>query len=292
MLSPIGWGQRSRPFSAADPLPLFALIGAAAVLALAVVAIRRRRDLGESPLRERAGRERAGVGGRSLLGLAWRLQRSTLSDWCIAAATLGTIAGGLGPLVSDVLAGNESLKELIGRLVPGSRAEIIDVLITALLGIAGVLAAAAGIQAVLRLRAEEAEGRAELLLATPRSRTRWLGANLTMAAVSALAVAATAGVAAAVALALSGVGSSPAGVIVMAALAHVPGAAVFLGAASWSSRQCPASPSRLAGVRWSQGSSWVSSVNCLAFRHGCRTSVRSVILRRCLWNPLILPPHW
>lgn len=89
--------------------------------------------------------------------------------WCLFAALLGGIAGGSGRWSGDVIGGNESLRELILRLVPGSRAEIIDVFTAALLGIAGVPAAAAGIQAVLRLRAEEAEGRAELLLATPRS---------------------------------------------------------------------------------------------------------------------------
>ena len=146
--------------------------------------LRSGRDLGASLLPERAGRERAGAGGTSFVGLAWRLQRPTLLGWCIFAALLGGIAGGLGPVVSDVIGGNDSLRELIVRLVPGGRAELIDVFTTALLGIAGVLAAAAGIQAVLRMRAEEAEGRAELLLATPRSRARWLGANLVLAAAS------------------------------------------------------------------------------------------------------------
>ncbi|WP_427008166.1 ABC transporter permease [Pseudarthrobacter sp. H2] len=230
LLSPIGWGQRSRPFSAADPVPLLVLTTAAATLALAVVAVRRGRDLGASLLPERAGRERAGTGGGSFLGLAWGQQRPTMIGWCLFAALLGGIAGGLGPVVSDVIGGNESLRELILRLVPGSRAEIIDVFTAALLGIAGVLAAAAGIQAILRLRAEEAEGRAELLLATPRSRARWLGANLVLAATSVTVVAAVAGTAATIGLTLSGVVNGPPGLLIGAALAHVPAAAVFVAA--------------------------------------------------------------
>ena len=117
-------------------------------------------------------------------------------------------------MVSEVICGNESLRELIVRLVPGSRAEIIDVFTTALLGIAGVLGAAAGIQAVLRLRAEEAEGRAELLLATPRSRARWLGANLVLAAASVAVVALVAGTAATIGLTLSGGENGPPGLLV------------------------------------------------------------------------------
>ncbi|MGX1160798.1 ABC-2 type transport system permease protein [Arthrobacter sp. SLBN-100] len=228
LLSPLGWGQRSRPFSVADPVPLLALVAGAAVLAVAVVMLRSRRDLGESLLPERAGRERAVAGGASFLGLAWRQQRPILLGWCVAAGLLGGIAGGLGPVVSGVIGGNDSLRELISRLVPGGRAETADLFTAALLGIAGVLAAAAGIQAVLRLRAEEVEGRAEILLATPRSRTRWLGANLVLAAASVAVVAVVAGTAASIGLALSGVEYDPPGLLIGAAMAHVPAAAVFV----------------------------------------------------------------
>ncbi|MHA7304908.1 ABC transporter permease [Arthrobacter sp. TMN-49] len=230
LLSPIGWGQRSRPFSVADPMPLVVLSAVALVLAVAVVVVRSRRDLGESLLPERAGRERAGVGSASLLGLAWHQQRPTLIGWSVAAGLLGSIAGGLGPVVTDMIGGNESLRELIARLVPGSRAEIIDVFTTALLGIAGVLGAAAGIQAVLRLRAEESEGRAEMLLAAPRSRTRWLGVNLLMAGASVTVVALVAGTATTIGLALSGVPVGRPGLLIGAALAHIPAAAVFVAA--------------------------------------------------------------
>lgn len=228
LLSPIGWGQRSRPFVVADPMPLLVPVAAAAVLGAVVLLVRNRRDLGASLLPQRVGRARAGVGGTSFLGLAFRLQRATLFGWCVAAAAIGAVAGGLGPLANEAVAGNASLQDLISRLVPGIQAEMLDLFITAILGIAGVLGAAAGIQTVLRLRAEEVEGRAELLLAAPVSRGRWLNANLVMAVGCVLAVTTTAGAAAAVGVALSGAGNGAAGLLVPAALAHVPAAAVFL----------------------------------------------------------------
>lgn len=232
LLSPIGWGQRSRPFSTADSAPLVALVAVAAVLAVAVVWLRSRRDLGASLLPERAGRERAVPGGSTLLGLGWRLHRPALIGWSVAAALLGGIAGGLGPVVANVMQDNASLQELITRLVPGSRAAIIDIFTTALLGMAGVLAAAAGIQALLRLRAEEAEGRAELLLATPRTRVQWLGANLALAGGSTAAVAVVAGLAATAGLAVAGAGHHAPGLLVGAAAAHVPAALIFVAAAA------------------------------------------------------------
>lgn len=233
LLSPIGWGQRSRPFTSPDLSALLVLIVGALALGALAVLIRRRRDVGASLLPQRDGRERAGAGGTSFVGLAWRLQRSTLAGWCVGAATLGAVAGALGPLVSETVSSVAPLKELISRLVPGGQAGLIDVFVTALLGIAGVFAAAAGIQAVLRMRAEEAEGRSEVLLSAPVARARWLGANLFTAAASATVVAGVAGVAAAVGLALSGTAADgPTASLVPAALAHVPAALVFLAAAS------------------------------------------------------------
>jgi ABC-2 type transport system permease protein len=151
-----------------------------------------------------------------------------VAGWCIAAAALGAVAGALGPAVTETVSSLGPVKAMIERLVPGGQAGLIDVFVTALLGVAGVFAAAAGIQAVLRMRAEEAEGRAELLLSAPKSRVRWLGANLAVAAFSAAAVSTTAGAAAAVGLAASGTSDGPAWSLVPAALAHVPAALVFL----------------------------------------------------------------
>ncbi|MFM9276192.1 polyketide antibiotic transporter, partial [Pseudarthrobacter sp. NKDBFgelt] len=210
LLSPIGWGQRTRPFTSPDLAFLLVPLAAAAVLGAVSVMVRRRRDVGASLLPERAGRERAGVGGTSFVGLAWRLQRATVAGWCIAAGALGAVAGALGPAVTETVSSLGPVKEMIERLVPGGQAGLIDVFVTALLGMAGVFAAAAGIQSVLRMRAEEAEGRAEILLSAPVSRARWLGANLFVAAVSAAVVSTTAGAAAAVGLAVSGTSDGPA----------------------------------------------------------------------------------
>ncbi|GLB69572.1 ABC transporter permease [Arthrobacter mangrovi] len=232
MLSPIGWGQRSRPFAAAGIGPVLVLAAAAAVLAAVAVLYRQRRDLGESVLPEHPGPARASAAGRTLTGLAWRLQRSTLAGWFAAAAVLGSVAGAFGPVVAREVEGNPSLTDLISRLVPGTEVGVVDVFGAALMGIAGVLAAAAGVQAVLRLRAEESEGRAELLLAGSVSPARWMGASLTVAALSTTVVCAAAGTAAAVCLALTGSPPAGAAVFLAAGLAHAPAALVFLAAAA------------------------------------------------------------
>lgn len=227
LFSPIGWGQRIRPFTETDTLPLL-VIGAAAVgLAAGAVALRNSRDLGTSYIvADESGPARAGAGLASMLGLAWQLQRGSLASWCFTTAALGAVAGGLGPVVRDALEGNPSVAELMSRIVPGD-AGMVDLFTTAMLGIAGILAAAAGIEAVLRLRAEEAEGRAELLLSVPASRFRWLGSTLAIAAMTTAAVAVAAGASAGVVLALGQAGGSSPGTVFAAALAHIPAALVF-----------------------------------------------------------------
>ncbi|WP_458781189.1 ABC transporter permease [Arthrobacter sp. D3-16] len=227
LFSPIGWGQRMRPFTDTDGWPLLVIAAGAVVLAGVAVVLRRGRDLGASYIAaDETGPGRAGAGLASMLGLAWRLQRGSLAGWCFAAAALGAVAGGLGPVVQDALSGNPALMELMNRLVPGG-AGMTDLFTTAMLGMAGILAAAAGIQAVLRLRDEESEGRAELLLAVPVSRVRWLAGTLAVGAITTTAVAVAAGASAAVVLALTQAGGSSPGLVLPAALAHVPAALVF-----------------------------------------------------------------
>lgn len=64
---------------------------------------------------------------------------------------LGSIAGGLGPVVAEAVEGNPSLSNLIASLVPGSSTDVVDIFTAALLGIAGVLRRGCG----RRLRAGE-----------------------------------------------------------------------------------------------------------------------------------------
>jgi ABC-2 type transport system permease protein len=227
-LSPIGWAQRSEPFSEADVTRLLPHAMAAGALCVLALTIRQRRDLGWGLLSEGGGRNNAIVWGRTLGGLAWRLQRGTLLGWCVGAGVLGLIAGALGPMVADVARDNDSLTDLIGRLVPGNNLDIDDLFIAALLGIAGFLAAAAGVQAVQRLRAEEVEGHTESILATATSRSRLLLTSLAVAVVSVASVAVASGVAAGLTVAASSGDRAAVGVLTVASLAHVPAALVFV----------------------------------------------------------------
>jgi len=227
-LSPIGWGQATRPYTEPTLLPLLLSFATFAVLTGVALALRARRDLGSSLVPERGGRATARLGGRSVLGLAWRLQRATVLGWLGGAVVLGGVAGGLAPVVAEGISGNASLSALIERLAPGGSGDTADVFVAAILGIGGMLAAAAGVQAVLRLRSEEVEGRAELLLATPATRFSWIGATAVVAIVSVLTVTLGMGLATGAASARASGTTDDVLRYLGAGLAHAPAALVFI----------------------------------------------------------------
>lgn len=203
-LSPIGWGQRVLPFTADDPLPLVPL-GALAVLTIAAAfVLHSRRDLGASLLRERPGPSDGGSLLRSPLGLAWRLQRATFAAWAAGAALLGLLLGSLVTAIANSDVSSPALEAVLRSLGHGDRGDLARALIPAIFGLVGILAAAAGMQAVFRLRDDETEGRAEELLALPVSRVSWAGSALAVGVTSTGGVLLAAGLAALVGFVAAG----------------------------------------------------------------------------------------
>lgn len=201
-LSPIGWGQLTLPFTADDWTPVSWIAALAAVTVAAGLLLHARRELGASLLRERTGR--ATGGPRGVLGLAWRLQWPTLLAWTGGAALLGVLLGSLVTAIAGSDVSSPALEAVLTSLGHTDRADLGRALIPALLGLVGILAGAAGVQSVLRLRDEETEGRAEQVLAGPVGRTTWLGAGLAVGVASTLVVLVVTGVAALLGFAAAG----------------------------------------------------------------------------------------
>jgi ABC-2 type transport system permease protein len=174
-LSPIGWGQQTFAFTDNRLAPLLLPLALAVLTSLAALAVRVRRDLGASLLPERTGRASARPALRGAGSLAWRLHWPTLLGWALGAALLGLVVGSLAAAVGDASATfPDSIKTVLQSLAHADRGDIIGVFVAAIAVLIGLLAAAAGVQAVLRAREEEENGRAEEVLAGPISRPRWL----------------------------------------------------------------------------------------------------------------------
>jgi len=177
--SPLGWAQRVRPF--ADErwwvLGLALLTGVA--LVTVAVALTRRRDLGAGVLPPRRGSAEAPPYLGSPLGLAWRLHRGGVLAWTVGFAVMGTLFGTLTQSMGQILRDNPQLAVILEQL--GGEGALTDTFLATVLGMMGLLAGAFAVQAVLRLLAEEAALRAETVLATAVSRTRWTLGHLVMA---------------------------------------------------------------------------------------------------------------
>lgn len=234
-LSPIGWAQKTRPFTENDLTPLL-LSFATALLLIGIVALSRsRRDTGASVLAPTNGRVTALPSLAGPFGLAWRLQWPSILAWCVGAAVFGVFGGSLGTAVASSDLAASPLGDRIADLSRGGDT-LTEAFIAIIFTIIGIIAAGCAIQAIVRMRQEESHAGGELVLATPISRYSWAGAYLgvgVIAVVLVLAAGATTSVLAALAV---GAPQDSIEDSVLAALAQLPAALLFLAAVAfiWS----------------------------------------------------------
>jgi ABC-2 type transport system permease protein len=176
-VSPIGWGQRTLPYVADRWWPLLLTLGTTVLLVVGAVALLDRRDLGDGLVRSRPGRPGASRALGSATGLAWRLQRGAVTGWVAGVALLGAAYGSIGDGIEQFVIDNPE----VAAYLPGGADRVVDSYLALTVTVGALLAAAFGVSAALRARAEETSGRAEPVLATRTSRTDWLGGHLTVA---------------------------------------------------------------------------------------------------------------
>ena len=174
--TPLGWIEELRPLTDPRPwalAPVLVLAGACVVLTLVLVG---RRDTGAGVVawrRQTRGRTRLLTGP---LGLAVRLERGVAVGWILGltsvALVFGWVAGAAASAGIDDGAVRATVAQLGGR--GGGAAAWIGY---ELLYLAAILAFAAAGQ-VAAMRAEEADGVADNLLAGPVARARWIASRL------------------------------------------------------------------------------------------------------------------
>jgi len=227
--SPLGWAERIRPFAGDRWWVAGLSLVAAAALTGAAGLLAARRDLGAGLLPSRPGRARAPGWLRGPATLAWQLQRASLLWWtfgfAVTGAVLGASAQGIGSALNSAQA-----RDFITRL--GGRSGLVDAYFAALIVILGVTAAAYGVAAALRPRGEESDQRAEIVLATPAGRIRWVSGHLAIAAAGPVVLLGAAGLVQGLAYGLrSGDVARQLPRLLGAALAPVPAAWLMAGIA-------------------------------------------------------------
>ena len=218
-LSPIHWGQAVRVYAGERWwVPVVPALVCAALLA-AAIRLADHRDLGAGLLAQRAGRADAGRWLHGSLGLAVRLHRGAAVGWLAGVVLLGAFYGVVADEADDMVADNPELADFLAGLGGGS---ITDAFLATGVLVIGLLAGGYAVSAVLRMRAEEAAGRVDPLLATPLPRWRWAASHLGVAAVATCVMLVAGGVAQGVGAALATGDASSVGRVVVAAMAMVP----------------------------------------------------------------------
>jgi ABC-2 type transport system permease protein len=225
-LSPIGWGQQFRPYAGNRWWVLLLTVGFAAAASALAYALVARRDMGAGLLPDRLGPASAAPGLRSSLALAWRLQRGVLLGWLAGFALLGLVFGNIATSISGFFASPQA-RELFLRL--GGEKALTDAYLATALGIIGVVTSAYGVQAAMRLRAEESSLRVEPVLATGTTRARWVLSHTVIALFGTALLLLVAGLAAGLSYGAREGDLGQAGRVLGAALVQVPAAWVLTG---------------------------------------------------------------
>jgi ABC-2 type transport system permease protein len=191
-LSPIAWAQQTRVFYDDRWWPLLLGVALAGVMFGLASRLQARRDLGAGLLATRPGSPRAAAYLRSPLALSMRLERGSMIGWAVALFVLGALYGALTDSVQSSLGDldNQMLIDAMG----GDPARMVDGYLATCALFNGYVALCYAIVAAHRLTAEERDGRAEVVLATAVSRSRWLLAGFTTALAGTLVALLAAGV--------------------------------------------------------------------------------------------------
>ncbi|GGC68077.1 ABC transporter permease [Hoyosella rhizosphaerae] len=177
--SPLYWGQAARPFASDQRWwPLILAVALAAALTVSAFFLSTRRDVGAGLRRPKLGAETASPTLLSSLGLAVRLHRAAAIAWIGALTVFGLVYGTLLSGAEEMFDRISTLTEML-RDIPG--ATLVDSWVSMIVSFLAMIASLYAVMAVSRLRSEELTGRAEPLLSTAVSRTRWMGSHLVVA---------------------------------------------------------------------------------------------------------------
>lgn len=200
-VSPFGWAQRMDAFGAERWWPALPLLAATAALLALAAWLTAHRDFAGGLLRTRPGRPHASRALGTPLGLAFRLQRGLLLGWVTGLTALGLLYGAVIPTIPDLVASNPDIADVIGASADAEQA-LVDAFLRYVYVFMAVISTGFAVSSVLRLRAEEETGRAELMLSTGVSRTAWVGATAAVAGLGAVLLSLAMGLGLAVGYAL------------------------------------------------------------------------------------------
>ena len=223
--SPFAWGQATKPFVENDAAWLAIPIPVALALILVAFRLHAVRDFGRGLVPEKRGPASASRFLASPLFLALRLHRGTFLAWLAGMTLLAAAFGSVGDQV-EAFGENPAFVKILQE-VSRSQGDLTDLFFNFVLGLTALLTTGFAMQATLRAREEESEGRTEAILATRVHRHAWLQSHALVAAYGSLAILAAAGLSMAIAFAAASGDTSRMPHLGLQAAAYLPATLLF-----------------------------------------------------------------
>lgn len=181
-LAPEAWFRITVPFGDNYAWPLLFLIVLSALPMMLSYMLLVRRDMGAGLIAQKEGSANASPRLNSPVALAWRQHKGSILVWAMGMAWLGGIMGMGTPNISEAISStfahmDTAWASAIVNL--GNQEGFIAILIYILGLMAGLSVFA--ITMIQRLRQEEKEHYAEMVLSRPVSRFEWMGSYLKVA---------------------------------------------------------------------------------------------------------------
>jgi len=171
MVSPLGLIMRTQVFVGNYLWPIFIVLALALAICVLTYVLDSRRDMDQGFIPQRQGPAEAKASLLSPIGLAWRLSRNSFFAWAVGMFALGTALGGLMGEAESFAGENE----IFMTMMPASPDFTITQLFTMLLNVLlAIVCIAPVISLALKQHAEERDHRAEYILGTAVSRTKYM----------------------------------------------------------------------------------------------------------------------
>ena len=191
-ISPLGLAQRSQVYVNNYVWPLLVLIALAGIITAVAYKLNSIRDLGQGFIAAKPGRRKAGRGLQSSSGLAVRLLKKTIIIWFIvmlmAGASYGSVIGDIGTFVGDSPEYLQLIgipEEVVNTMTDADKGKIIVDYFAAFITVMMTLICIVPLlNAAMKVRKEESEGRAEHVLSRVVSRGKHMAGYVSIAFIS------------------------------------------------------------------------------------------------------------
>ena len=228
-ITPMAWQRLTQPFAGNHGWSLLYCAVFAAVPVVIAYVLSARRDLGAGVLWARSGHPEAAPYLSSSLALAWRLHKRSFAGWLVGTGLYIAVFAAISPGLSKT-GGMSGWLSNLGGTGWSEAVGLGYVFISVAIYLIALFVAVYAMTAVFRLKKEENEGRAEMLLDKQVSRIRWMGSHLIVAALCSAALLLAIGIAGGLVYGLaSGDLSHGFGPVLVMSVSKIPPVWILLG---------------------------------------------------------------